>query len=243
MTSLKDRSALVTGVTSGIGHATATRLIEQGALVLGLGRDETALDGLLERLGPRFEPVLCDLTDAQARQRVVELLQRRQPPIDILVNNAAECAFDSALSISPERLAQLFSVNVLAALELAQAAAKRMPAGSHIIQLSSITARHVANASFAPYAATKQAVEALTDALRWELHPKGIHVSTVLPGLVDTSIYQKVAGFESTLEKLKRQVPEWLTPANVADVILLILTSPDNVVLSEVVLLPRQQGR
>jgi NADP-dependent 3-hydroxy acid dehydrogenase YdfG len=68
-------------------------------------------------------------------------------------------------------------------------------------------------------------------------------VCTVLPGLVDTEIYQKVTGFESTLDKLKKHVPDWLTPADVADVILLILRSPDNVVLSEVVVLPRHQGR
>lgn len=243
MSSLSEKCVLVTGATSGIGRATTERLIQHGAHVLGLGRNERVLSDLQRELGPRFEPVPCDLADTESRQRVGALLRRREPPVDVLINNAAECVFESPLTLSTEDLARLFQVNVVAPIELARIAAERMRPGSHIVQLSSITSRTVAHARFAPYATTKQAVESLTDALRWELHPRGIHVSTVLPGLVDTPIYQKVSGFESSFAKLKQQVPEWLRPADVADVILSILTSPDALVLSEVVLLPRNQGR
>lgn len=243
MTPPLDQTALVTGVTSGIGKATATALVARGCRVLGLGRDAGKLRATREELGPRFEPIVCDLADPKARQRALSALDRRETRVDVLVNNAAECVFESVLSLSPERLERLFAVNVHAAFELAQAVAQRMPEGGHIVQLSSVTARHIASSRFAPYATTKLAIETLIDALRWELHPKGIRVSTVVPGLVDTSIYDKVEGFGPTLSKLKQQVPTWLSPENVADVICWLLNQPKEVAVSEVVVLPTRQAR
>jgi 3-hydroxy acid dehydrogenase / malonic semialdehyde reductase len=240
---LASKYVLVTGVTSGIGRATAQKLIEQGASVLGLGRDAKKLLALKEQLGPHFEAVVCDLADKEARERTIVALEKRERPIDVLINNAGECVYESTLSLPKERLARLFEVNVMASFELAQAVANRMRTGGHIVQLSSVTSRFIANARFAPYATTKLAIETLMDSLRWELHPKGIQVSTIVPGLVDTNIYDKVDGFGPTLEKLKQQVPEWLSPNDVADVICWTLSRPENVAVSEVVVLPRHQAR
>ncbi len=98
-----------------------------------------------------------------------------------------------------------------AALELTQRVARDMLPGAQIINVSSVVAQHLPSAKFAPYAASKIALDCLSEALRLELHPRGIHVSTVSPGLVDTPIYDKVDGFERARQKIKEQVPAWLT--------------------------------
>jgi NADP-dependent 3-hydroxy acid dehydrogenase YdfG len=240
---LKNKTALVTGVTSGIGLATARALIHHGAHLLGLGRDERKLTEVGNQLGSEFVPVLADLASADDRARVGTLLAARGDGLDILINNAAECVYKTPLELESAHLARLFEVNVVAAIELARIAVRHMVEGAHIVQLSSVTARHVPNAKFAPYAATKNAVEQLTQALRWELHPRGIAVTSIFPGLVETPIYDKVTGFEATHAKLKGQLPEWLSPEDVADAILWTLTRPLHVAVSEVALMPRRQPR
>ena len=90
---------------------------------------------------------------------------------------------------------------------------------------------------------TKVAVDRLTEALRLELDPKGMRVSVVTPGLVDTPIYDKVAGFAKTRAKIAEQIPPWLTPADIAEAIIWVLSRPPHVVVSEVALMPVGQPR
>jgi ribitol 2-dehydrogenase len=241
--SFTGRTVVITGVTSGIGLATAHAVHDLQARVIGVGRNPERLTALAGELGERFEPLCAHLDDARERARVTERLARLETGPHVLVNNAAECVYESPLDITPQALARLFEVNVVAAAELARAAAAVMTQGAHIVQLSSVTAHHVANAKFAPYGATKACVEQLTAALRWELHPRGVSVTTVSPGLVDTPIYEKVSGFEGVLAKLKSSVPRWLSAQDVAEAIVWVLTRPAHLVVSELTLLPKGQGR
>src|SRR5207244_4498627 len=113
----------------------------------------------------------------------------------------------------------------------------------HVINLSSVTTRFLANARFAPYALTKAAVERFTEALRLELQPLGVKVSLLAPGLVDTPIYDKVSGFEKTRARLTEQVPTWLRAEDVAEAIVWVFEQPEHVLVSELVILPREQPR
>lgn len=241
--SLAQRTVIITGVTSGIGLATARTLHRLRARVIGLGRDEQRLLALKHELGDGFEALCARLEFAQERAHATQRVLQLAPGPHVLINNAAECVYDSPLETEPSTLSRLFEVNVVAAIELARAAASVMQEGGHLVQLSSVTAHHVVNAKFATYGATKSAVEHLTDALRWELHPRGVAVTTLSPGLVDTPIYDKVSGFEETLSKLKRAVPRWLSAQDVADVIVWLLTQPAHLVVSELVVLPKGQSR
>jgi len=186
--------------------------------------------------------VLADLASPEDRLRMIADLSTSRVP-DIFISNAAECLYESPLTVPAARLARLFEINVNAAIELTQAVAARMSPGAQIIQLSSVVARHLPAAKFAPYAASKAALDCLSEALRLELHPRGIHVSTLAPGLVDTPIYDKVEGFERAREKIREQVPTWLTAQDVAEAVIWMLSRPQHVVVADLVLLPSAQAR
>jgi NAD(P)-dependent dehydrogenase (short-subunit alcohol dehydrogenase family) len=235
--------AVVTGVTSGIGEAIAARLLAGGAQVAGLGRNAQRLESAARRWGTCFTPVRADLASRPQRRRALELLRAQLPRVDILVNNAGECVYQTPLQLDADRLAELFEVNVLAGIELVQALSPALSPGGHVLNLSSVTARHLAHPKFAPYGLTKAALEHFTEGLRLELAPKGIKVSLIAPGLVETPIYQKVAGFEAARETLHKQIPAWLAADDVAEAALWMLTRPEGVVASELVLLPRFQAR
>jgi serine 3-dehydrogenase (NADP+) len=238
---LSGKLAFVTGVTSGIGAATVRALLAEGMRVVGLGRDRARLSAAEREFGPDFRPIVADLASGEARRRA--LAELPDEPIQLLVNNAAECVYESPLSLPAERLSRLFEINVTAALELTAGVARTMQAGARIVNVSSVVARHLPAAKFAPYAATKLALDGLSEALRLELHPRGVLVSSVAPGLVDTPIYDKVSGFERARSKIREQVPTWLTAEDVADAIVWIASRPEHVVVSELSLLPSAQAR
>lgn len=240
-TSLQHQTALVTGVTSGIGAATARALLALGMRVIGVGRSPERLAATERELGGNFRPLLLDLADPESRRR--GLSELGPSPIALLVNNAAECVYESALELPPERLSRLFEINVVGLTELTRAALAHMSAGAQIINLSSVVARHLPAAKFAPYAASKAALDCLSEALRLELHPRGIRVSSIAPGLVDTPIYDKVQGFERARSKIKEQVPTWLSAEDIAEVVVWVATRPPHVVVSELCVLPSAQAR
>ena len=242
MNSLARRHCVVTGVTSGIGRATALKLIAAGACVTGLGRNENRLAGLAAELGASFTPMVLDLALPAERERVAAELVRGRA-VDVFVSNAAEAVYDSPLTVAPATFRRLLEVNVCAPLELCQALVPAMPATGHVVQLSSVAARFVPNAKFGPYAVTKAAVTGLVDALRLELAPRGVRVTSIAPGLVDTPIYDDLPGFAAAREKLHEQVPQWLSAEDVAETIVWVLSRPRNVVVTELTVMPTGQAR
>lgn len=243
MSALSGRHCVVTGVTSGIGRATALALIAEGATVTGLGRSEEKLAALREQAGPRFDFVVADLAVVSDRERACEALRNSARTIDVFVSNAGEAAYVSPLAISSVHFRQLFELNVCAPLELCQTLLPQMGGSGHIVQLSSVAARFLPNAKFGPYGVTKAAVTGLIDALRLELAPRGLRVTSIVPGLVDTPIYDSVEGFDELRKKLNEQVPQWLAPEDVAETIIWALSRPSNVVVTELTVMPRGQAR
>lgn len=235
--------AVVTGATSGIGAALARRLCAEGATVIGVGRRRDALMAEAIHGEGRFVAVCADLADPASRAHALEDISDRAPRIDALINNAGEAAYASPLELGAARWRALFEINLHAAIEIAVELAPRLAAGSHLINVSSVTARYAPNPRFAAYAATKGALDRATEALRLELDPRGVHVTSIAPGLVDTPLYDKVSGFTTTRDKISRQVPSWLTTADIVDAVVWVLTRPEHVVVSELVLMPSGQGR
>jgi NADP-dependent 3-hydroxy acid dehydrogenase YdfG len=240
---LREKIAIVTGVTSGIGAALVTRMLAEGATVVGLARDRERLAAAAEIWGERFVSVTADLASPGERARAESEIKSQFDRVDILVNNAASCVYESPMTLSSEKWRALFEVNVFAVIELTRAVVPRMRKGGHVVNLSSVTGRFLPNERFAPYALTKSTIDHWHEGLRMELEMLGIKTTLIVPGLVDTAIYDKVAGFEKTRGKIKEQIPEWLTPEDVADAIVWSLSRPERVVVGELVLLPRGQAR
>lgn len=243
MNNLSGQHCVVTGVTSGIGRATVLALLAAGASVTGLGRSAAKLAALREHAGPRFDFLVADLAVASEREQVCQALREQARKIDVFVSNAGEAAYVSPLAIASAHFRQLFELNVCAPLELCQTLLPLMSAAGHIVQLSSVAARFLPNAKFGPYGVTKAAVTGLIDALRLELAPRGLRVTSIVPGLVDTPIYDAVEGFDDLRRKLDEQVPQWLAPEDIADTILWVLSRPANVVVTELTVMPRGQAR
>ena len=238
--SLKGKCALITGASSGIGAACARALAEQGAQVILTGRNEAALEKIAEATGG--EAITADLRDMADIER---LFARAGERIDILINNAGIAPRAPIIDGDPEHFRELLEVNVLALTRCCQLALPRFDPvnGGHIINLSSMSGHRVPP-SGGFYAATKFAVRAVTEALRYELKAAGsrTRVATISPGFVDTpllDLYFK--GSEEKLETLREEI-DMLTPADVAAAVLHILQAPAHVETGDIQLRPSGQG-
>jgi 3-hydroxy acid dehydrogenase / malonic semialdehyde reductase len=232
-------TVVITGVTSGIGAALVERLAGRWKVV-GVGRGEERMAQAARTAG--FQPVVADLARPEERARALAEIARRVDHVDALVNNAAQCVYELPTSLDDEAWHHLLEVNLLAAIQLTAALKPRLE-GGRVINVSSVTTRFLPAAKFGPYAISKAALEEWTKALRLELATQRTGVTLIAPGLVDTPIYDKVSGFEGVRQKLREQVPTWLSAGDVADAIAWTLEQPEHVVVSELSLLPRGQAR
>ena len=174
---------LVTGASTGIGRTTALLLAERGATVYAGVRHPA--DG--EALGPTVQPVQLDITNPDDIAAATQDLDR----LDGLVNNAG-IAVSSPLEYVPlDELRRQFEVNTVAQLAVIQACLPALRrARGRIVNLTSISGL-VVLPLYGPYAASKFAFEALSDALRRELRGSGVHVSIVEPGAIATPIWER----------------------------------------------------
>src|SRR4051794_41165569 len=176
---------LITGASTGIGRATALALARRGATVLAGVRDPA--DG--EALGPAVTPLRLDVTDPD--DVAAAGAQAARGGLDGLVNNAG-IAVSGPLEFLPlEALRRQLEGNAIGQLAVTQAClpALRERRGT-IVNVSSISGR-AAYPMFGPYAASKFALEALSDSLRRELRGSGVHVVLIEPGGVATPIWER----------------------------------------------------
>jgi NAD(P)-dependent dehydrogenase (short-subunit alcohol dehydrogenase family) len=180
------RSVVVTGASSGIGGATALRLSRKGWRVYsGVRNGDDAPEGTT--------PLVFDVTDAGAIAAAVERVREDTDALHGLVNNAG-ITVPAPLEFLPlDELREQLEVNVIAQLGVTQAFLPMLRAGrGRIVNMGSISGRS-ALPFLGAYAASKFALEALTDSLRVELAPFGVHVSIVEPGTIATPIWRKGA--------------------------------------------------
>lgn len=168
---------VITGASAGIGAATAALFARRGAKVVALNRRQT----------PDFECIGTDVTDAQAVNAAVAEVVRRYGRIDVLVCNAGMGISGAAESTPEEAVRKIFELNFFGLLNTVRAVVPHMreAGGGTVVTVSSVAAE-LSIPFQAFYSATKAAVSSLTDALRIELAPFGIKVTSVLPGDVKT---------------------------------------------------------
>ena len=191
--------ALVTGCSTGIGRATAARLVDAGYLVVATARRTESLEGLDAAMA-----LSLDVTEPDSIERAVTAVLERYGRIDVLVNNAGHAMRGAVEELDVDAVAGMFDVNVLGIIRMVERVAPVMRAqgSGRIINIGSLAGKFPGPANGA-YAGTKHAVEALSDALRWELAPFGIDVILVEPGAIRTCFEATVA--RESRERLERE--------------------------------------
>jgi NAD(P)-dependent dehydrogenase (short-subunit alcohol dehydrogenase family) len=178
------RAVLITGCSSGIGHATAERLNHKGWTVYATARRRESLADL-EAAGCRT--LALDVTDEASMQAAVQAVEAAEGAVGVLVNNAGYSQSGAVESVPLDAVRRQFETNVFGALRLAQLVLPGMRAQrwGRIVNLSSMGGR-LTFPGGGIYHATKYAVEALSDALRFEVRGFGVDVVIVEPGIIRT---------------------------------------------------------
>ena len=174
---------LITGVSTGLGRATAMAALDAGHTVVGTVRQNSDREAF-QRLAPgRAHSVLLDMSDLERVPRVIQQVEREFGPIGVLVNNAGYGLEGALETISITDLKRLYDANLFGALAAAQAllAPMRARGGGRIVNVSSITAL-VSSPALGAYASSKAALNSLSEVLRKEVAPFGIKVSAIMPG-------------------------------------------------------------
>jgi short-subunit dehydrogenase len=190
--------ALVTGASSGIGFATARELARRGATVLAVARREERLRALVEACrgdSPATSWLAGDLGERAFAERCVAEAARRHGRLDVLVNNHAIPWHKHALHTSAEDAERVLRLNFLSCVWTCYAALPvllRQDGGGVIVNVSSFAAQ-VTPPREGLYAASKAALDAFTAGLWNDLEGSGVHVGLVVPGAIDTEIWQKQA--------------------------------------------------
>lgn len=200
-----NRVAVVTGASRGIGRATALLLARSGYRVFALARsgdDLNALSTEAARHGWTVEPVVMDISDETSRQAAARHIFEATGGYgaDVLINNAGYGQMGPLEEVSPQKLARQLDVNVVSLLAFTQPFLPGMRERhlGWIVNLSSAAGR-VATPFMGAYNASKFALEGMSDALRLELSPFGVHVILIEPGPIPTH-FGRVADQEDAIQ-------------------------------------------
>jgi len=251
---------LITGASSGIGCAASRELVSRGWTVFGGVRRETDARRLRAELGESFQPLMLDVTDSAAVREAAGVVEEELAGanLDALINNAGTTCLGPLACLSTEALRGQFEVNLFGLFEVtrrflpllgaARGGAQPASCGSQpascgspgrIVNLSSASGR-LAFPFFGFYAASKHALEGLSDALRRELQLYGIHVILIEPSIVRTPLVEKSVAqaqafrdtaywpaIQSALKATGLDRPDGVLPVQrVVRVLLRALTSP-----------------
>ncbi len=230
---------VVTGASTGIGRETARRLAQSGFQVYGTVRHSPDADSLR---ADGVTPVIMDVTDAKsiAAARGAVLAALGDQPLVGLVNNAGAPAAGPLEFLPLEEFRYVLEVNVLGVMAVTQAFLPHLRRSQgRIVNMSSISGR-IAMPFAGPYAASKFALEALSDSLRRELSGSGVSVIVIQPGSIRTPIWDKAAApatleryrdtpYATALPLIRQQalagVQKGLPPSAVADAVLQALSA------------------
>ena len=234
MVDLKNKIAVVTGGTRGIGRAIATELVSAGLAVAITARDEDDLKKTVSQLNRGRSGIakgyICDVRDYDQVRSVFAAIAMDAGGIDILINNAGIGLLARVDSMSPEEFRAVLETNLFGVFYCCHEAIPLMKqrGGGYIINISSLAGAN-AHPQMAAYNASKFGLNGFSEALMQEVRHDGIKVSYIMPGSVNTEF----GGDEPSDEK------SWqLQPADVAHVVMDLLAYPDRALPSRVEIRP-----
>jgi NADP-dependent 3-hydroxy acid dehydrogenase YdfG len=233
---LRDHRCVVTGASSGIGHAIALELAAAGATVFGVARREAPVRAIAEVVtGPgQIAALRADLSVEADIFSLAERVGGNASGIDVLVHSAGAYARGPVQTSSADDFDRQYITNVRAPYLLTQALLAPLRTNRGQIVFINSTVVFAASPDVGQFAATQHALRAFVDTLREEVNADGIRVASIYPGRTATPRQARIHALEG-----KTYVPErMLQPGDVADVVLKILTLPRSAEVTDVRIRP-----
>lgn len=236
----QEKTAVVTGASSGIGAATARALAGEGFRVVCAARRTDRIEALAEEIGGAA--IELDVTDADS----VAALAARLDTVHVLVNNAGGAfGSDPIESADPDQWRAMYDVNVVGLMRVTQALLPALRAsGDGLVVNIGSTAGRWAYEKGGGYTAAKHATRVVTETLRLELNGEPIRISEVAPGMVHTEEFSLVrfGGDQAAADAVYAGVADPLVADDIAEAVRWIASLPSHVNVDELVIKPRAQA-
>lgn len=235
---LQGQVAVVTGAASGIGLASAEAMLAAGAQVVLVDRDSRALAALCERLGPAALPLVLDLLDARQCASLLPGVLELAGRLDILHANAGSYLGGDLVDADPDAIDRMLNLNINVVMKNVRAVLPHMieRRSGDIIVTSSLAA-HYPTPWEPVYAASKWAIDCFVQTTRRQVFKHGLRVGSISPGPVVTGL---LADWPAEKLREARESGSLLEAAEVAEVVLFMLTRPRGMTIRDVVMLPTQ---
>lgn len=248
--SIKGKTAIITGASSGIGEATALKLAKEGMNVVLTARSEDKLNNLKAKIekenGGKAIVVPADVTKKEDLKNVVEKTKETFNGLDALINNAGLMPLSYVKNLHTDEWDKMVDVNIKGVLNGVAAVLPTMleQKSGNIINISSSAGRKIYPGG-AVYCATKSAVKMFSEGLRQELAPNfNINVTSIEPGFVDTSLTETITDDEikdGLLSNFKEMTP--LEAEDIAEAIFYSLSQPKRANINDVYIMPTEQAQ
>ena len=241
-----NKTALVTGASSGIGKATALALAEAGFNLVICGRRMEALQEVKDQLHEKSEVHILqfDVRDKEKVKQAIESLPKKFKEIDVLVNNAGNAhGLDPIQTGSLEDWDSMIDINVKGLLYVSREIIPQMTErkSGHIINIGSLAGKEVyPNGNV--YSASKHAVDAINKGMRIDLNGTGIRVGAINPGLVETNFSEVRFKGDSERANSVYQGFQALKAEDIAELVVFIVTRPAHVNIADLLVLPTAQA-
>jgi len=234
---LRDRVAVITGASSGIGEGVARELRAAGMRLVLTARGASTLEALARELGG-CAAVPGDLVDPALPARLIATALDRFGRCDVVFNGAGVMHVATIEEANIDTLCAMVRVNVEAAVRVAYTALKHFKSvgSGHLVNVSSILGSKVRDTA-GVYCGTKYAIEALTQALRIEVAKTDIQVSVIAPGLVETHLQDHFKVHPKAMLGIQRM----LQPADIARCVRFLLEQPAHVRIPSMLVMPGEQ--
>lgn len=228
---IKNKKAIVTGASSGLGSAIAKALILKGATVYGIARNSIALNAIRETVGDAFIPVPLDISDeTNVSNWISETFSSNHLP-DILINNAGVGSFGKIDETPTNEWLNMININLNGLYFITSKVVpflKKNENTTHIVNIGSILGS-MGREEGSAYCATKYGVTGFSDALFKELRFFNIKVTCLNPGSIETDFF-KTSGIDKHSNMLH--------PSDIADTLVHVLETPDNMLINELTIRP-----
>lgn len=242
MSSLKEKTALITGASSGVGRAIALELAALGAHVLLLARDRHRLQAVADEIksdGGSAQSYSVDLTSDEALQKFTSEIERQLAGLDFLVHSAGIFRMAPISSAPLEDFDAQYRCNVRAPFCLTQACLPHLIAAKGAVAFINSTAGETTHANVSQYAASKHALKAVADTLRLEMKGKGVRVFSLMLGRAATPMQEEVCRLEGS----SYDGEKFLQPPDVAHAVVSMLTLPASAEVTNLYLRPAQTAQ